>query len=238
MTQNPRPAAPSETELAERLRGAIRQGDILKDGRIPPERALAESLGVSRARLRQALDLLQQDGTIYRRHGQGTFATPPPATNADSLRHLARQVTPSDIMEVRLEVEPALAALAADRARPQEIDRLDQLMRATLNLSDPDDYEAADDKFHYKIAETARNPLFLTVYESIRAVRREVAWTTRRRTYHPPETLRVLGEQHMTLAEAIARRDSLGAAAAMEEHLLTVSKTLLRDRVRKIEIDL
>jgi DNA-binding FadR family transcriptional regulator len=237
MTNSSQPA-PTENELAERLRGAIRQGDILKDGRMPPERALAEHLGVSRARLRLALGLLQEDGTIYRRHGQGTFATPPPATNADSLRHLARQVTPSDIMEVRLEVEPALAALAADRARPQEIERLEQLMRATLNLSNPDDYEAADDKFHYKIAETARNPLFLTVYESIRAVRREVAWTSRRRNYHSPETLQILGEQHLTLANAITRRDSLGAAAAMEQHLLTVSKTLLRDRVRKIELDL
>ena len=76
------------------------------------------------------------------------------------------------------------------------------------------------------------------VYESIRAVRREVAWTSRRRTYHAPETLQVLGEQHMTLNDAIARRDTLGAAAAMEQHLLTVSKTLLRDRVRKIELDL
>ena len=237
MTQPPQ-TAPSEDELAERLRGAIRQGDILNDGRMPPERALAEHFGVSRARLRLALGLLQEDGTIYRRHGQGTFATPPPATNADSLRHLARQVTPSDVMEVRLEVEPALAALAADRARPQEIERLDQLMRATLNLSDPDAYEAADDMLHYKIAEMARNPLFLTVYESIRAVRREVAWTSRRRTYHAPETLQILGEQHMTLNDAIARRDTLGAAAAMEQHLLTVSKTLLRDRVRKIELDL
>ncbi|SFH30933.1 MULTISPECIES: FadR/GntR family transcriptional regulator [Sulfitobacter] len=237
MTQSPQPA-PSEDELAERLRSSIRQGDILNDGRMPPERTLAEHFGVSRARLRLALGLLQEDGTIYRRHGQGTFATPPPATNADSLRHLARQVTPSDVMEVRLEVEPALAALAADRARPQEIERLDQLMRATLNLSDPDAYEAADDMFHYKIAEMARNPLFLTVYESIRAVRREVAWTSRRRSSHAPETLQILGEQHMTLNDAIARRDSLGAASAMEQHLLTVSKTLLRDRVRKIELNL
>ena len=42
----------------------------------------------------------------------------------------------------------------------------------------------------------------------------------------------------MTLNDAIARRATLGAAAAMAQHLLTVSKTLLRDRVRKIELDL
>ncbi len=227
-----------EDDLAETLRAAIRQGDMLIEGRMPPERALAERFGVSRARLRLALGMLQDDGTIFRRHGQGTFAVPPPATNVDGLRLLAKQVTPSDVMEVRLEVEPALAALAANRARPQEIERLEQLMRATLNLTDMDAYEAADDMFHYKIAQTARNPLFLTVYEAIRSVRKEAAWTKQRRESYSREKLQLLGDQHQTLAEAIARRDSPAAAAAMEQHLLTVSKTLLRERVRTIELDI
>lgn len=232
------PRSRTEDALAKTLRAAIREGDMLDNGRMPPERSLAERFGVSRARLRLALGQLQDDGTIFRRHGQGTFAAPPPATNADSLRLLARQVTPRDVMEVRLEVEPALAALAADRAQPNEADLLVQLMRATLNLTNMDAYEAADDMFHYKIAETARNPLFLTVYESIRSVRREAAWTTQRRDSYSTQTLHLLGEQHKTLADAISRRDSRAAAAAMEQHLLTVSKTLLRDRVRKIDLDL
>ncbi|KAA0917692.1 FadR family transcriptional regulator [Aquicoccus porphyridii] len=232
------PRMQREAELAEVLRAAIRKGDLLDKGRMPPERTLAERFGVSRARLRLALDLLQEDGTIFRRRGKGTFATPPPATNVESLRSLARQVTPRDVMEVRLEVEPALAALAADRAQPQEIDLLDQLMRATLNLTDMDDYEAADDMFHYKIAETARNPLFLTVYESIRSVRREAVWTTQRRDSYSAHTLHLLGEQHKTLADAISRHDSREAAAAMEQHLLTVSNALLRDRVRKIDLEI
>ena len=63
MTQPPQ-TAPSEDELAERLRGAIRQGDILNDGRMPPERALAEHFGVSRARLRLALGLLQEQHLV------------------------------------------------------------------------------------------------------------------------------------------------------------------------------
>ncbi|ASM73068.1 MULTISPECIES: FadR/GntR family transcriptional regulator [Roseobacteraceae] len=237
MDDNAPRSRPEET-LADVLRAAIREGHILDKGRMPPERALAERFGVSRARVRQALGLLQGDGTIFRRHGQGTFAAPPPATNVESLRSLARQVTPRDVMEVRLEVEPALAALAADRAQPQEVVLLDQLMRATLDLTNMDAYEAADDLFHYKIAETARNPLFLTVYESIRAVRRNAAWTAQRRNTYSAQTLHLLGEQHKTLADAISRRDSRGAAAAMEQHLLTVSNALLRDRVRKIELEI
>jgi len=230
------PHARLEDELAQALRVAIQKSEILDKGRLLPERALAERFGVSRARLRLALSQLQDDGTIFRRHGQGTFSAPPPPTNADSLLLLARQVTPRDVMEVRLEVEPALAALAADRAQPHEVNLLTQLMRATLNLTNMADYEIADDLFHYKIAETARNPLFLTVYESIRSVRREAAWTAQRRESYSAQTLHLLGEQHMTLADAVSRRDSRAAAAAMEQHLLTVSNRLLRDRVRKIKL--
>ena len=226
----------SEADLAEALRAAIRAGEMLDQGRLPPERALADRFGVSRARLRLALGRLQDDGTIFRRHGQGTFAAPPPATNADGLRSLARQVTPRDVMEVRLEVEPALAALAADRAQPRDVTLLNQLMRATLDQSNMDAYEAADDMFHYKIAQIAHNPLFLTVYESIRSVRQEAVWTSQRRDSFSSQTLHLLGEQHKTWADAITRRDSRAAAAAMEEHLLTVSKSLLRNRVRKIDL--
>ncbi|MGJ8546199.1 MAG: FadR/GntR family transcriptional regulator [Sulfitobacter sp.] len=226
-----------EDELAETLRGAIAQGEMLDNGRLPSERAMAERFGVSRARLRRALDLLQQNGTVFRRHGQGTFAAPPPATNVDSLRNLARQVTPRDVMEVRLEVEPALAALAAERADAQDIKRLTQLVKATLNVEGMQDYEAADDLFHYKIAEAARNPLFLTVYESIRSLRKEASWTHQRRESYSVETLALLGQQHQTLADAIARKDSIAAAEAMELHLVTVSKALLRERVRKIALE-
>lgn len=217
---------PIVEDLARKLREAIAQGDMLTDGRLPSERALAERFAVSRSRLRRALDLLQGDSTIFRRHGQGTFAAPPPATNAEGLRSLARQVTPRDVMEVRLEVEPALAALAAERADAQDIERLNQLMQATLNLDEMPAYEAADDRFHYRIAETARNPLFLTVYESIRSLRKEASWTHRRRESYSDETRAVLGQQHQTLAAAIARKDSTAAAEAMELHLVTVSKAL------------
>lgn len=227
-----------EIRLAEDLRSAISRGELLKDGRLPSERAMAEEFGVSRARLRRVLDRLQGDGTIFRRHGKGTFAVPPPATNVESLRNLARQVTPRDIMEVRFEVEPALAALAAERADAQDIKRLMQLVQATLDVATMGEYEAADDLFHYKIAETARNPLFLTVYEAIRSVRKEAAWKYQRQENYSDDTLVLLGEQHQTIADAIRRKDSHAAAEAMQFHLLTVSKALLRERGRKVDFEI
>lgn len=218
--------------LLPRLKAMIAD-DLPDDRRLPPERHLAERFGVSRARLRQALDQLERDGVLYRRQGRGTFAAPPTGDGSGGLGRLARELTPHDIMEVRLEIEPALAALAAARARADDIARLEQFMRATLDQSERDSYETADDIFHYQIASVARNPLFLEIYDSIRTVRRLTAWGATRRVSHTPQTMARLGAQHQRLFEAIAAKDSAEAARAMEAHLIDVNQLILHSGERR-----
>lgn len=220
---------PSDENIANRLRQEIADGAMLnEDGRLPPERALAQRLGISRARLRCVLDLLAADGTIFRRRGQGTFALPPPATDAARLKPLARRITPADVMEVRLGLEPTLAALAASRAGAQERVQFAQIAAATQKVNDQASYDAADDIFHYKIAEMAHNALYLTMYEAIRSVRREASWTRPRAEAYSDEVFPLLARQHKTLAEAIIKGDAARAEAAMTEHLRTVSDTLAK----------
>lgn len=216
--------------ILDALRLGLSLGDdsLLANGKVLPERQLAERFGLGRARLRRLLDVLEAEGAIFRRQGQGTFAAPPPA--AGGLETLARQVTPHNLMEVRMEIEPALAALAAQRATPDELAVLERLMHATLASQDPRAYEKADDIFHFKIAELAHNPLFLTIHQSIRSVRRHAQWTERRRETLSPERLAQLGAQHEALFEQIAARRSAEAAAEMERHLLSVSNVMLRQR--------
>ena len=217
-----------EDDLAKQLLSAINDGDLIKDGRLPSERAMAERFSVTRARLRRALDLLQDDGAIFRRHGQGTFAAPPPATNVDSLRNLARQVTPRDVMEVRLEVEPALAALAAERADARDIKRLNQLVQATLNVDKMHDYEAADDLFHYKIAQMAGNAVFLTLFEEIRSLRQAADWTRLRQDVLGVDEISRISDAHTTICDAICAGQSEAARLAMRAHLEQVWQTLER----------
>ena len=56
-----------------KLRQMIASGSFDDEGRMPPERALAEELGVGRRSLRRALDILEQEGRISRHQGRGTF---------------------------------------------------------------------------------------------------------------------------------------------------------------------
>lgn len=214
-------------ELAARLRDEIARGQLTTDGRLPAERDMAVQLGIGRTRLRQALEILTQEGLLFRRRGQGTFVAPPPATDAARLAPLARRVSPAQMMEVRQQIEPALAGLAASRATDAERAQFAQLAEATLTPKDHDSYEAADDLFHYKIAEMARNPLFLTMYEAIRSVRSHTSWIRPRAETYSRATTDLLARQHQTLAQAIIDGDDTAARATMQAHLASVADVLL-----------
>lgn len=199
------------------------------EGRLPAERDLAARLGVGRTRLRRALAALEADGLLFRRHGQGTFTMPPPVSDG-RLKSLARSVTPADVMEVRMEVEPALAALAAERASTEDARALRELMANTLDAGTPESYEIADAIFHFRIAELARNPLFLRVYDQIRSVREQSDWAAWRGDRLDHVRIRELGQQHQALVDRIAAHDSAGAARAMEQHLVSIEHRLRRRR--------
>lgn len=220
MTDHPQDA------LVTELRNRVATGEVLRGDRLLPEREMAQRLGVSRGRLRQALDQLETEGALFRRRGQGTFVQPPPARDAARFKSLAQRVSPQEVMEVRLVVEPALAGLAAQNADAAMRELFAQATQATLEARDQQSYDAADDVFHYKIAQMAQNPLFLTVYESIRSVRAQAGWANRRAATYSSEVTAVLGQQHQTLAASILRHDSAAATQAMQAHLRCVAETL------------
>jgi DNA-binding FadR family transcriptional regulator len=202
---------------------------MLRGDRLLPEREMAQQLGVSRARLRQALNQLEAEGALFRRRGQGTFVQPPPARDAARLKSLAGRVSPQQMMEVRMVIEPALAALAAQNGDENMRALFAEAARATFDAADQNSYDAADDLFHYKIAQMAQNPLFLTVYEAIRSVRRQTSWANRRAATYSPDVMALLAEQHQALAAAILKGDCVAATQAMQEHLVCVSDTLLQE---------
>lgn len=195
-------------------------------GRLPPERRLAEMLGTSRRRLRLALDELHRRGVVFRRHGQGTFVTPPPHPDTGRFRLLAGRVTLEQLMDVRRQIEPRLAELAALSASKDEIEQLETLMQKTRNAVTAREYDLADEVFHYRIAELAGNALFLEVYDLIREMRRESGWRERRAQTNLPGVIARLGEQHLHIFTAIADHDPIAAGNAVRAHLSDVTSAM------------
>jgi len=203
------------------LEQAIRDG-----GRLPPERSLTQQLGVSRRRIRQVLDELQHRGTVFRRHGQGTFVIPPPHPDSGRQRLLAGQLSLAQLMDVRRQIEPRLAQLAASRATDHDIAHLETLMQRSRRAESAHDYDLADELFHYRIAELAGNPLFLEIFDLIRGLRRQAGWRERRAETNVPDVMRILGQQHQQIFDAIAAGDEANADRATRLHMDFVANAI------------
>ena len=148
----------------ERLRQMLRDIPATGDSRLPTERQLAESLGISRRSVRRALEVLEAEGLVWRRQGAGTFAGPRPDTLTE---HEGLEANFSEVMEVRLRLEPQLAQLAALRASPGAIARMRDLIVRLEDSDDADGRELWDSALHREIARAAGNRFFLMIFDSM-----------------------------------------------------------------------
>ena len=103
------------------LRAWLAQDEIAKGGRLPAERELCTRLGVSRGNLRKALLVLEEEGSLWRQVGKGTFVGLKPADEVTSLSAVAARSSLGDAMRARLSFETMLASEAAINATPTEL---------------------------------------------------------------------------------------------------------------------
>lgn len=210
----------SEPESHDRLRRMILAEDasVVINGRLLPERALSAALGMGRAELRQVLGRLEAEGLILRRQGQGTFlaARPRPAAG---LGTITSRTSPLEIMEVRRAIEPQLARIAALRATPADIDHLRRDAEAGRAATNGQDYERLDSQFHSRIAECARNSLFLEIFHIVASVRTRQNWSGMRDKTFSVALRDDLVQQHLEIVDAIALREPDLAQDRMARHL-------------------
>ncbi len=216
-----------EDPTVDRLRAYIADGAYDSGDRLPPERELAEALGVTRNVLRRALDALEREGALWRHVGKGTFISKAGSVgSANPLVELGRQLTPFRMMRARLAIEPAIAREAAVNSSGTALSHMQLAMERTHSARNWAEYEKQDDLFHRAIAEASDNLLLLTLFDQLNQVRRAVAWgNVVRETPRPPMSHTSFGE-HEAIAEAIAARLPDAAYDAMRNHLRSVSERL------------
>ncbi|NNE87406.1 MAG: FadR family transcriptional regulator [Silicimonas sp.] len=212
------------------LTGLIRDGGYAPGDRLPAERELTVSLGISRNTLRRALEAMERDGAIWRHVGKGTFvAAHGGDAGTGSLAELSQQVTPVQLMRARLALEPAIAREAAINASNEAVTRLKASKDRAVEASNWDDYETQDDLFHRDIAEATDNVLLLSLFDHLNQVRRAVAWNTVVRKSDRPSRDHPSFAEHDDILAAIEARDPGAAHAAMRKHLGSVSARLFEE---------
>lgn len=209
----------------ERLRAMLRDIPATGDNRIPTERQLVERLGISRRSVRRALEVLEAEGLVWRRQGAGTFAGPRPDTLVEPD---ALDTNFTEVMEVRLRLEPQLAQLAALRASSADIARMWDILVRLEATEDADGRELWDSAFHREIARAAGNRFFLVIFDSMDRARHGDTWRDLREQVRSRANLAQTTLQHRELVDAIAAHDPVRAGAAMRTHLMAVHDRILR----------
>jgi DNA-binding FadR family transcriptional regulator len=210
-------------ETLERLGTAIKLGLLKPGARLPAERELCARLGVSRSTLRQALTALVQSGHLHavRGRGGGTFVSErlPPA-DPPSRELLANW---RDACDLRRSVELGVAAIAADRAAPDAVAALDELVaQMEVAVDDFAAYRQADVRFHIGLAEaTGSMRLVSAMTEAQSEMTDLIAYIA-----HPAEVLGHSNDQHARLLAAVRRHDAHTAATLMDEHVLGTEHVL------------
>ncbi|MBU0926240.1 MAG: FadR family transcriptional regulator [Spirochaetes bacterium] len=219
-------------ELVRALSAMIRKPEDFPGGRLPPERELAESLGVSRNLLREAIITMEAMGLLEVRERQGAFIAAPGADDlAASLRYLS--VWPDDVlahvMEMRLIIEAPAATLAASRRTRAELERLAECVRR-LEAAEGDAESAGawDARFHALIVAAAHNPVLDRVYEGLSAAMEKFVILSRRRLLQAAGWPAKVAVEHRRIVAALEAGDEAGTGTAVREHLEEALKQLGR----------
>lgn len=198
-----------------------------KENRLPSERELAIRFNVSRRALRIALDVLEDEGQIWRKQGQGTFSGERRPVGNMLAKQIADFTNPIEVMDVRIEIEPALARMAAARATPALVEQLERLAQKAEQSTDVATWEHWDSAFHSKIADASGNQLFIAIMGIIDEIRRSDSWQQFRTRVRSTGRNTLSVAQHDAILDAIRRFHPRDAEEAMRTHLISLREAVI-----------
>lgn len=220
--------APKEdltAKLIARFGDLIAKGTLARGTKLPPERELSKLFGVSRNSLRQALKVLQVMGLVRQRTGYGTyFSLEPSQILQEPMRFLllVDPVSHAELLEVRLIMEPELAAKAAERATLADLLEMQKcLERMEQSGEDREKLIEADIDFHRVIFRSASNRLTETMFSVIH----KTLMSSIMRTSSLAKPAYV-ANLHQPIYRAVFERDPASARQAMVNHLLDAQRVI------------
>lgn len=226
---------PVEPSLHERIEQFIAARRLAAGARLPPERALAEELGVSRTKLREAIQGLISRGRLASRHGSGTYVEAQAAPLEGALSPLSSLAAHDagywqDVMEIRTSLDADMAFYAALRATPADHEHLADALAAldAATGAPPEVQGRADAAFHMAIAQASQNAVMRQVMSGLFDLLRQSIAESLDKLYTVPASAQSLARQHHEIAAAIIEGRSEDARRAAAAHLAFVEDSLRR----------
>lgn len=178
-------------QVADGIMNLIQETPYKAGDKLPTEKELCESTGAGRNTVREALKILASRNVLEIRQGAGTFVSEKQGIPDDPLGFSMvndHVKLTRDLLQVRIMLEPQIAALAAQCAKEHEIRELEDILEEMeAAMKKREDYSELDTKFHTKIAQCTHNivmeNLLPVIGKGVAVFAREVAQTEYDRTW-------------------------------------------------------
>ena len=209
-------------QIVRQIQSAIRTGALSVGDRLPTERELAATFGVSRSVVREAIKVLSAQGLVEARQGSGLFVVNRPVESVT--RAILLSVSPDgdaveQLFEFRQLLEAGAARLAAERATPADIAELRQaLERYEAQIDGETNWEhfgEADEAIHMIVSAASGNPYLRLMVASVRGMMQDVVELIADHAGSIDEAMR----HHGSIVDAIEARDPDRAAREMATHV-------------------
>lgn len=178
-------------QVADGIMNLIQETPYKAGDKLPTEKELCESTGAGRNTVREALKILASRNVLEIRQGAGTFVSEKQGIPDDPLGFSMvndHVKLTKDLLQVRIMLEPQIAALAAQCAKEHEIKELEEILEEMeAAMKKREDYSELDTKFHTKIAQCTHNivmeNLLPVIGKGVAVFAKEVAQTEYDRTW-------------------------------------------------------
>ncbi|MFT8351925.1 FadR/GntR family transcriptional regulator [Clostridium saccharoperbutylacetonicum] len=214
-------------QVIDDIKNKIKSGEIKKGDRLPSERELSESLGVSRTSIREAIRALEVIGLVESRRGAGNYIK----TNFEdslfeplSVMFMLQESSPREMFDVRESLELQCARLSSKNIQDNELSLLAAILDRMYLAENEEESLELDIKFHYIVAKASRNVLLINVLQVISQLMDEFIKKFRMQILHVGNTKESLLEIHENLYRALKCRDEAKVYSAMKEHFNLIRK--------------
>ena len=212
--------------IAEQIVKMIHRNVYPTGSKLPPERTIAEQMGVSRPSVREAISALQIVGIVNSRPGDGNYVAD--SFHSDELASRAFEVleeseSPLTVLKARKAMEIGVVRLAISEAGDGEVRNIEEAWRKRYERGVRGDYGSFiqyGKSFHMSIAHATNNHLIVSIMDNILAATHQLLWVHMRTTYYQASQERIekMLQIHNEIVESIRNRDADRATYAMEEH--------------------
>ena len=201
------------------------EGSPPAGGKLPTERELAKRFAIPRNAVRKTLAQLEAEGAIMRHVGRGTFLVNVASAEGPA-EGAASHISPGELMEARLRIEPAITELIITNATSADFDRMEMCLDKAERAATLDQFELWDAALHEAMASATHNRFVIRVIGIVTAVRQQSEWGKLKDRIVTPERRLKYQAEHRAIVSALKDRDHMRAKEAVATHLQNAWRNL------------